>query len=85
MREDTNVKSFEDLSLLSTEELEKLGFVRLPEALSDALILMEKSDMVRSWFGDLFLDVYLKHKRGEIEYLEGRTVEEICQLYERVY
>ncbi len=85
MREDTNVKSFEDLSLLSTEELEKLGFVRLPEALSDALILMEKSDMVRSWFGDLFLDVYLKHKRGEIEYLEGRTVEEICQLYEQVY
>ena len=85
MREDTNVKSFEDLSLLSTEELEKLGFVRLPEALSDALILMEKSDMVRSWFGDLFLDVYLEHKRGEIEYLEGRTVEEICQLYEQVY
>ena len=85
MREDTNVKSFEDLSLLSTEELEKLGFVRLPEALSDALILLEKSDMVRSWFGDLFLDVYLKHKRGEIEYLEGRTVEEICQLYEQVY
>jgi len=85
MREDTNVKSFEDLSLLSTEELEKLGFVRLPEALSDALILMEKFDMVRSWFGDLFLDVYLKHKRGEIEYLEGRTVEEICQLYEQVY
>ena len=85
MREDTNVKSFEDLSLLSTEELEKLGFVRLPEALSDALILMGKSDMVRSWFGDLFLDVYLKHKRGEIEYLEGRTVEEICQLYEQVY
>ena len=85
MREDTNVKSFEDLSLLSTEELEKLGFVRLPEALSDAPILMEKSDMVRSWFGDLFLDVYLKHKRGEIEYLEGRTVEEICQLYEQVY
>ena len=85
MREDTNVKSFEDLSLLSTEELEKLGFVRLPEALSDALILMEKSDMVRSWFGDLFLDVYLKHKRGEIEYLEGRTVEEICQLCEQVY
>ncbi len=85
MREDTNVKSFEDLSLLSTEELEKLGFVRLSEALSDALILMEKSDMVRSWFGDLFLDVYLKHKRGEIEYLEGRTVEEICQLYEQVY
>jgi glutamine synthetase len=75
----------EDLSLLSAGELEKRGFVRLPEALSDALILMAKSNAVRSWFGDLFLDVYVKHKRGEMEYLEGRTVEEICQLYEQVY
>jgi glutamine synthetase len=75
----------EDLSLLSAGELEKRGFVRLPGSLSDALILMEKSDAVRAWFGDLFLDVYVKHKRGEMEYLDGRTVEEICHLYEQVY
>jgi glutamine synthetase len=40
---------------------------------------------VRSWFGDLFLDVYVKHKRGEMAFLEGRTVEEMCRLYEQVY
>lgn len=75
----------EDLSLLSAEELATRGFVRLPESLGDALALMERSDAVRSWFGDVFMDVYLKHKRGEMDYLYGKTTEEICQLYEQVY
>lgn len=75
----------EDLSVLSAGELQKRGFSRLPETLSDALTRMEKSSAVRSWFGDLFLDVYVKHKRGEIEYLDGRTVEELCELYQQVY
>jgi glutamine synthetase len=75
----------EDLSLLSAGELEKRGFVRLPESLPDALLLMERSDAVRSWFGDLFLDVYVKHKRGEMAFLDGKTLEETCRLYEQAY
>ena len=46
---------------------------------------MEKSEAVRSWFGELFLEVYLKHKRGELEFLDGKTVDEACKLYEQVY
>jgi glutamine synthetase len=75
----------DDLSRLSAGELAKRGFVRLPESLADALDRLEKSDAVRSWFGDLFVEVYLKHKRGEMAYLEGKTPEEVCRLYEQVY
>ncbi len=75
----------DDLSLLSAAELKQRGIVGLPASLPEALELMEKSAAVRSWFGDLFLDVYIKHKRGEMAFLEGRTVEEMCRLYEQVY
>ena len=50
-----------------------------------ALDRLEKSEAVRSWFGDLFLDVYIKHKQGKMKFLDGKTVEEACQLYEQVY
>jgi glutamine synthetase len=75
----------EDLSLLSTDELGSRGFNRLPQSLPEALDRLEKSAAVRSWFGELFLDVYLKHKRGEMEFLDGKTIEEACRLYEQVY
>ncbi len=75
----------EDLALLSTGELEKRGIVRLPNTLSEALDRLEKSAAVRSWFGELFLEVYVKHKRGELEFLDGKTAEEACRLYEQVY
>lgn len=75
----------EDLSLLSPAELSARGFLRLPESLPDALALLEGSEAVRSWFGEAFVDVYLKHKRGEIEFLEGKPMEEVCRLYEQVY
>ena len=75
----------DDLSLLSAAELKQRGIVGLPASLPEALDLMEKSDAVRSWFGDLFLDVYIKHKRGEMAFLEGKTIDEMCRLYEQVY
>lgn len=77
--------SEEDLSLLSTGELEKRGFVRLPKTLSEALDRLGNSEAVRSWFGALFLEVYIKHKRGELAFLDGKTVDEACRLYEQVY
>jgi glutamine synthetase len=75
----------EDLSLLSAKDLGKRGFVRLPESLPEALDRLEKSEAVKSWFGELFLEVYLKHKRGELKFLDGKTVKEACRLYEQVY
>jgi len=79
------VPTEEDLSLLGAAELERRGFVRLPGSLPEALDRLAKSAAVRSWFGELFLEVYLKHKRGELEFLGGKTVEDACRLYEQVY
>ncbi len=75
----------EDLALLSPSQLEKRGIAPLPDNLSEALDRLEKSEAVRSWFGALFQDVYVKHKRRELEFLDGKTIKESCQLYERVY
>lgn len=67
-RMDPPAPTEEDLSLLSADELGKRGFVRLPQSLSEALDRLQRSEVVRSWFGELFLDIYLKHKRGELEF-----------------
>lgn len=74
-----------DLSLLSAPELEARECRRLPETLADALKQLEDAPAVRSWFGELFVDVYLKHKRGEMAFLDGKTIEDICEAYETVY
>ncbi len=79
------VPTEEDLSLLSADDLGQRGLVRLPESLPAALDRLQNSEAVRSWFGELFLDVYVKHKQGEMEFLDGKTVEEACRLYEQVY
>ncbi len=77
--------SEEDLSLLSAEELQRRGYVHLPQSLPEALDRLAASDAVRSWFGDRFIEVYVKHKRGEMQFLEGKTREEIFQAYEKAY
>jgi glutamine synthetase len=75
----------EDLSLLNPTQLKERGYTRLPGSLPEALNILEKSDKAKTWFGDQFVDVYLKHKAGEIEFLAGKTDEEVYQLYEEVY
>ena len=75
----------EDLSVLSAKELTARGFVRLPTSLEDALAELENNDTVQSWFRESFIDVYLKHKRGELAYLEGMSPQDACKAYEGVY
>jgi glutamine synthetase len=75
----------EDLSELSAKELTDRGFVRLPTSLEDALAELEKNETVQSWFREPFMDVYLKHKRGELAYLEGMSPQDACKAYEGVY
>lgn len=75
----------EDLSVLPAKELTARGFVRLPTSLEDALAELENNDTVQSWFREPFIDVYLKHKRGELAYLEGMSPQDACKAYEGVY
>ncbi|WP_234188107.1 glutamine synthetase family protein [Shinella sp. NM-101] len=75
----------EDLSLLSVKALSERGYVRLPQTLEAALQRFEGNATVCGWFPEGFADVYVKHKKGEIAYLSGKTQAEICAAYESVY
>lgn len=75
----------EDLSLLDAAALAGRGYVRLPRTLPEALDRFAANATVAGWFPEGFADVYVKHKRGELAFLDGRTESEICALYERVY
>ncbi|WP_404294832.1 glutamine synthetase (plasmid) [Microvirga sp. RSM25] len=75
----------DDLSLLNPSSLLARGSVRLPKSLPEALDCMLGSPTVIGWFPAGFADTYAKHKKGEMAFLEGRSREEICGLYEQVY
>jgi glutamine synthetase len=75
----------EDLALRSEAELEPRGLRRLPTSLTAALAALEADDVARSWWPPRLLDVYLKHKRGEIALLEGLSEEEQARRYALVY
>jgi len=75
----------EDLTALSPEELTRRGLVHLPDSLPAALARLENSEAARAWFGDPFIDLYLKHKRGEMDFLAGKTLAESCRAYAQVY
>lgn len=84
-RREPPVPTEEDLSVLTETALTERGFARLPTSLEDALQELEKNDTVQSWFHEPFIDVYLKHKRGELAYLDGKSPQEMCAAYEGVY
>jgi glutamine synthetase len=75
----------EDLSLLGPEELAPRGLKRLPLTLPAALERFGSNETVKGWFPPLFVDVYQRHKAGEIAFLDGKTEAEICAAYERAY
>ncbi len=75
----------EDLSLLDDAALTARGIRRLPGSLVEALSLLEEHAVARDWFPPEFIDVYLKHKRGEIAHLEGLDEAEVHAAYSRVY
>jgi glutamine synthetase len=75
----------EDLALRSDAELRARGIRRLPTSLVEALAALEADEAATSWWPPRLLDVYLKHKRGEIALLEGLSEEEQARRYAQVY
>jgi glutamine synthetase len=76
--------STEDLSVLDTAGLAERGYVRLPQSLPEALERFAANSTVTGWFPQGFADMYVKHKQGELAFLDGRPQAEICDLYEQV-
>lgn len=57
----------------------------LPSSLSAALDLMEASDAMKSWFGPVFFEAYMRHKRSEAAYVADLPEAELCARYAEVY
>lgn len=57
----------------------------LPRSLAQALDQMEASADVQAWFGPLFLDVYLRHKRSELGHVAGLSDADLCAAYAEIY
>jgi glutamine synthetase len=57
----------------------------LPRSLADALMAMEASEAVRQWFGPVFRQAYLSHKRSELAHVSGVGTAELCRRYAEIY
>jgi glutamine synthetase len=74
-----------DLTTVSAAQLKALGVRRLPTSLGEALDALEADQVAQSWFPPLLLEVYLRHKRGELQQLEGLSEDEVIERYARAY
>lgn len=74
-----------DLSLLTDDQLAKIGVVRLSSDLPSALDVVANEPMLRSWLSSEFVDVFLAHKAGEIAFLKGKDASDIRRLYVNAY
>jgi len=75
----------EDLSVLDAPGLSKLGVERLPQSLSEALDRLEANERAREILTGDLLEVYLSHKRHEVEIMEGLDAAEVCKKYMEAY
>ena len=46
---------------------------------------MAASKAVAGWFGPVFLEAYLRHKRSEVQHVAEWAVNELCNRYAEVY
>ncbi|WP_417516591.1 glutamine synthetase [Minwuia sp.] len=74
-----------DLSDHTETQLADLGLQRLPMSLEEALRGFESDQTARGWFEDPFADVYLAHKRGELNVVRDLSAADMCARYLNVY
>ena len=74
-----------DITPMSAGEREKAGIRHLPQSLVEALDNLEATPEARDWFGPLYLEAYLRHKRAEIKMLAGLDETEQCARYALAY
>ena len=57
----------------------------LPHSLGQALDIMAASKAVAEWFGPVFMEAYLRHKRSEVQHVAEWPISELCTRYAEVY
>jgi len=57
----------------------------LPHSLGEALDALEASEAAKEWFGPVFFEAYLRHKRSELAYVADLSPADLCSRYAEVY
>ena len=57
----------------------------LPTSLNAALDLMDASTAMKTWFGPVFFEAYMRHKRSEVVYVAELSETELCARYAQIY
>ncbi len=76
---------FHNVPQMNDAEREKAGIRHLPRSLAEALDRLEATAEARDWFGPVFLEAYLRHKRAEMKMVAGLDEAEQCARYAKVY
>jgi glutamine synthetase len=66
-------------------EREAAGIRPLPRSLDQALDGLAASAAAREWFGNTFLDAYLRFKRAELRAVAGLSEAATCARYAEIY
>ena len=74
-----------DPEKMDAEERRRLGIVRLPTSLSEALAAFEADATIKSWFPPELHEAYLRYKRWEIATLGALEPAEQCARYSEAY
>jgi len=74
-----------DLAALDAADLEATGCRRLAGSLDEALSALTSSEWAARAFGETLVDVIDRHKRTEIDLMEGLSEAEICARYHAAY
>ena len=74
-----------DPATLSEQERQERGISRLPHDLATALRALEKDKLFAEMLSDIGLETYLKVKRADVTYLQGKSATEISKYYRQAY
>ncbi|WP_306152502.1 glutamine synthetase family protein [Roseovarius sp. MMSF_3281] len=74
-----------DLAALDPAELRATGCKRLAGSLDESLTALTSSAWAKQAFGETLVDVIDRHKRTEIDLMEGLSEEEVCARYHAAY
>jgi glutamine synthetase len=73
------------VSAMSEAERQAAGIKPLPRSLGEALDALEATTEAKDWFGPVFLEAYLRHKRAEIRMLRDLDPQALCERYALAY
>ena len=70
---------------LELEDVDDRGAALAPFRIARVTEAMAASKAVAEWFGPVFLEAYLRHKRSEMHHVAEWAVNELCNRYAEVY